>query len=271
MSLRPLLDIALEDERFRSLASAAHKEGSVPVHMSAYVRPYLLAALAEAEEGFAGRPLLVVAADDIGARDLAHDLHAYLAPRRVRYYPSRGTGYASHLAPPPHLVGLRIAALDALTAAPEPAVVVASAVALAEAVPDASLRPAGFTLERGEQVDLGEVGELLVEAGYERVDQVEERGPVRDPRRHPGRVPGHRGARRAGRALRRRDRADPLVLHLHPALAGRGRRGRAGAGRGARRSSTASWPSSRSRTSARAAPTLGRGASRSTAARACWT
>ena len=31
--------------------------------------------------------------------------------------PSRGTGYESHLAPPPHLVGLRIAALDALAAA----------------------------------------------------------------------------------------------------------------------------------------------------------
>ena len=54
--------------------------------------------------------------------------------------------------------------------------VVASAVALAEAVPDASLRPAGFTLERGAEVDLGEVADLLVEAGYERIDQVEERG-----------------------------------------------------------------------------------------------
>jgi transcription-repair coupling factor (superfamily II helicase) len=174
MSLRPLLDIALEDERFRSLASSASEGGSVPAHMSAYVRPYLLAALAESEEGFGGRPVLVVAADDIGARDLARDLRAYLG-RRVRYYPSRGTGYVSHVAPPPHLVGLRIAALDALTG-PDPAVVVASAVALAEAVPDTSLRPAGFTLERGEQVDLTEVGELLVDAGYERVDQVEERG-----------------------------------------------------------------------------------------------
>ena len=45
--------------------------------------------------------------------DMARELGAYLAPRRVRYYPSRGTGYESHLAPPPHLVGLRIAALDA--------------------------------------------------------------------------------------------------------------------------------------------------------------
>ena len=148
---------------------------SVPVHMSASIQPYLLAALVEAPDGLAGRPVLVVAADDIGARDLARELRAYLAPRRVRYYPSRGTGYASHVAPPPHLVGLRIAALDALTDS-DPAVVVASAVALAEAVPDAALRPAGFTLERGSEVDLGEVADLLVEAGYERIDQVEERG-----------------------------------------------------------------------------------------------
>ena len=106
------------------------------------------------------------------------DLGAYLAPRRVRYYPSRGTGYESHLAPPPHLVGLRIDALDALVGDGDEraAVVVASAVALAEAVPDASLRPAGFALTRGEEIDLGDVAELLVAAGYERVEQVEERG-----------------------------------------------------------------------------------------------
>jgi transcription-repair coupling factor (superfamily II helicase) len=175
MSLRPLLDLAREDGRFLALADAAREGGAVPVYMSGAIQPYLLAALVEAEEGLAGRPALVVAADDIGARDLARELRAYLAPRRVRYYPSRGTGYASHVAPPPHLVGLRIAALDAL-ADPEPAVVVASAVALAEAVPDASLRPAGFALDRGSEVDLDEVGSLLVEAGYERTDQVEERG-----------------------------------------------------------------------------------------------
>ena len=58
----------------------------------------------------------------------------------------------------------------------EPPIVVASAVALAEAVPDASLRPAGFVLHQGEEVDLDDVAELLVEAGYERTDQVEDRG-----------------------------------------------------------------------------------------------
>jgi transcription-repair coupling factor (superfamily II helicase) len=146
------------------------------VRASAAIRPYLLASLLDSDEALGGRPALVVAPDDIGARDLARTLGAYLAPRRVRYYPSRGTGYESHLAPPPHLVGLRIGALDALTAADGAPVVVASAVALAEAVPDASLRPASFALHRGEEIDLTDVAELLVEAGYERVEQVEERG-----------------------------------------------------------------------------------------------
>src|SRR5581483_2442081 len=174
MSLRPLLEIAVDDERFLALSRAASEGAGTDVHMSPTIRPYLLAALVSSTEGLAGRPALIVSPDDIAARDLARDLGAYLAPRRVRYYPSRGTGYASHLAPPPHLVGLRIAALDSLSEGD--AVVVASAPAMAEAVPDASLRPAGLTLWRGAEVDLGEVGGRLVEAGYERVDQVEERG-----------------------------------------------------------------------------------------------
>ncbi|HET6830124.1 MAG TPA: transcription-repair coupling factor, partial [Solirubrobacterales bacterium] len=180
VSLRPLLDLAHADDSIAALAAAAAEAvpgGDLDVACSAALRPYLLAALAEAEPGLAGRPLLVVAADDRGARDLAGEVGAYLAPRRVRFYPSRGTGYESHLSPPPHLVGLRIAALDALAAADgEPAVVVASAVALAEAVPDASLRPAGFALGRGEEIDLGDVAELLAGSGYERVEQVEDRG-----------------------------------------------------------------------------------------------
>jgi transcription-repair coupling factor (superfamily II helicase) len=185
MSLRPLLDVAIDDGRLRALATetrAALADGApVSAHMSAAVRPYLLAALLESEAGLADRAALVVAADDRGARDLARELRAFLGEsRRVRYYPSRGTGYESHVAPPPHLVGLRIAALDELSGDadrgdPAP-IVVASAVALAEVVPDVSLRPVGFALSRGEEIDLSDVAELLVEAGYERADQVEERG-----------------------------------------------------------------------------------------------
>src|SRR6185436_16656037 len=96
------------------------------------------------------------------ARDLAQDLRAWLKPRPVRYYPTRGVAYESHLTPPPHLVGLRVAALDALagnaaegerdegasrlageTGVSEQPVVIVSAVALSEKVPDPELRPHG--------------------------------------------------------------------------------------------------------------------------------
>ncbi len=180
MSLRPLVDLAAESERLHALAGEARAaaDGSgepQSVRASATLRPLLLAALLEDDRGLGGRPALLVSADDRSARDLAADLRAYLAPRRVRFYPSRGTGYASSISPPPHLVGLRIDALDALVAEPD-AIVVASAIALAEAVPDASLRPASFALARGEEIDLGAVAEDLVGAGYERAEQVEERG-----------------------------------------------------------------------------------------------
>jgi len=72
-------------------------------------------------------------------------------------------------------VGLRIAALDSLLTG-EGAVVVASAVALSEKVPDPALRPHGFAIEREELIDLDETAQQLVACGYERVDQVEERG-----------------------------------------------------------------------------------------------
>ncbi|HEV7586206.1 MAG TPA: transcription-repair coupling factor [Solirubrobacteraceae bacterium] len=174
-ALRTLLGLAQEDEAPARLA----RDGG-HAFVSASLRPYLIAALVELEDGAQRRPAMVVVGDDRAARDLAADLRAWLAPRRVRYYPSRGVAYESHLTPPPHLVGLRVAALDALLDAgrgeQEPPVVVVSAVALSEKVPDPSLRPHSFTLRVGELLDLDECAAALVGAGYERSDQVEERG-----------------------------------------------------------------------------------------------
>jgi transcription-repair coupling factor (superfamily II helicase) len=179
MSLRPLVEIAAENERVHALAAdvraAADGGEALTVPAATMLRPLLLAALLEDDRGLAGGKALLVAADDRSARDLATDLRAYLAPRRVRLYPSRGTGYASHVAPPPHLVGLRIEALDALLSEAD-AIVVASATALAEAVPDASLRPAGSVVSVGEEVELAALADDLAAAGYERVEQVTERG-----------------------------------------------------------------------------------------------
>jgi transcription-repair coupling factor (superfamily II helicase) len=175
-ALRGLLGLLEEDPSAQRLA----RDGG-HAFVSASLRPYLIAALADRDAAARGRPALVVVGDDRAARDLAGDLRSWLAPRRVRYYPSRGVAYESHLVPPAHLVGLRVAALDALlersgTGGEEPPVVVVSAVALSEKVPDPQLRPRSFTLRVGELLDLDECAAELVAAGYERVEQVEERG-----------------------------------------------------------------------------------------------
>jgi transcription-repair coupling factor (superfamily II helicase) len=189
MPLRSLLSHLEEDPAAQALA----REGG-RAFVSSSLRPYAIAALTDADATARSRGHLIVVGDDRAARDLAADLRAWLAPRRVRYYPTRGVTYESHLVPPPHLVGLRMAALDALLgegaegardgAADEGAgaeeegrpVVVVSAVALSEKVPDPALRPHSFTLRVGELLDLDECAAQLVGAGYERVDQVEERG-----------------------------------------------------------------------------------------------
>jgi len=194
-ALRSLLGHAA----YEPAAVALARDGGRAFVASA-LRPYLIAALLDGIPGALAqdRPALVVAADDRSARDLAVDLRAWLAPRPVRFYPSRGVAYESHLTPPAHLVGLRVAALDALLAfvgeaggqsageasqagaepgrEAEPPVVVISAVALSEKVPDPALRPRSFWLSVGEQLDLEACAAALVQAGYERVDQVEDRG-----------------------------------------------------------------------------------------------
>jgi len=170
MALRSLLGRLAQDPAGSRLISEGGR-----AFVSAAMRPYAIAAVLDAEPG---RPGLVVAGDDREAQELADDLSAWLAPRPVRFYPSRGVAYESHLAPPPHLVGLRVAALDALLDPDdgEPPVVVASAVALSEKLPDPALRPRSFTLRRGELIDLDEVARSLVEAGYRREEEVTERG-----------------------------------------------------------------------------------------------
>ncbi|HEY1715098.1 MAG TPA: transcription-repair coupling factor [Solirubrobacteraceae bacterium] len=171
--LSSLLDHADDDPQTAGLL----RDGG-EAFVSQSLRPYLVSALLDRDPA---QPAIVVAGDDRAARDLAAGLRTWLDPRVVRYYPSRGVNYESHLAPPAHLVGLRIAALDALlewqTAPGDVApVVVVSAVALSEKVPDPAMRPHGFVLRTGELIDLDETAMDLVAAGYERVDQVEDRG-----------------------------------------------------------------------------------------------
>ena len=191
MALRPLLSLIDDDPGAATLVRDGGR-----AFASSSLRPYVLAALADQD---ASTPASVVAGDDRQARDLAADLRGRPAPRRVRFYPSRGVAYESHLAPPPHLVGLRVAALDALldqsrataggpaqsgpgagrpaeATTDEAPVVVVSAVALSEKVPDPELRPHSLHLAVGDLLDVDEFAGQLADAGYERVDQVSDRG-----------------------------------------------------------------------------------------------
>ena len=182
MSLRPTIDLLLEDEQIARLSAdvreaATAGQEAIRTEVSASLRPALIAAILEDDLGLEDRPALIVTPDDRSAREMAAALGTFLGDRVVRSYPSRGTGYASQVTPPPHLTGLRIDALDSFGRdEARPPVVVASAIALAESVPDASLRPAGFRLAVGEEHEPSRIAGDLVAAGYERVDQVLERG-----------------------------------------------------------------------------------------------
>ena len=186
-------------------AAAAGGGEALSVRVSATLRPLLLAALLEDERGLAGRPALIVSPDDRSARDLAADLRAYLAPRRVRFYPSRGTGYASHVSPPPHLVGLRIDALEALAQRSRTPIVVAERHGPCRGGPGrlACARPAShLAIWRGARARSRRPASSS-RRGYERVEQVEERGQFALRGRHPRCLSGDRGAGRTDRAVRR--------------------------------------------------------------------
>ncbi len=61
MSLRPLLQIADENERLRALRSAvAGSDDTVDAYVSASLRPYLLAALVGGDDAETQGPTLIV-------------------------------------------------------------------------------------------------------------------------------------------------------------------------------------------------------------------
>src|SRR5439155_10112763 len=89
LTLRPLLpQIPGHDAVVR-----LHQQGG-RAFVSLSLRPALVAALADRDPA---RPTLIAAGDDRHARWLPADVRAWLRPRRVRFYPSRGVTYESHL------------------------------------------------------------------------------------------------------------------------------------------------------------------------------
>ncbi len=163
-TLAPLARELAEGARLRALLDAP---GATRV--SEPLLPLFLAALHLARGG----PLVCALPDDADARDAAEAAGWFLGERRVGLFASRGVRWGSGLEPPPHLVGERARALDVLARG---GLVCASALALAEGVPPEAARPEPIALRAGDEPGAEGLSEPLALAGYERVDQAEERG-----------------------------------------------------------------------------------------------
>src|SRR5438876_411691 len=164
--LHPLVRELAERARFREFL------GELPdtrARVSEPALPLLIAALHDE----LARPLVVLAPEDADARDAAEAAAWFLGDEHVALLPSRGVRWESGLEPPPHLVGERARALDVLAAG---GLVCASAAALAEGMPPPDARPAPIRVAPDEEAGIDTLAEQLALAGYERVEQAQERG-----------------------------------------------------------------------------------------------
>ena len=119
--------------------------------------------------------LVVVVPEDGDARDFAEAASWYVDDAHVGVLTSRGVRRDSGLAPPVHLVGERARALDV---AEQGGLVCASAIGFAEGVAAPGERAQRVDLSVGDCTPVEILVEQLVEAGYEHVERVEERGQL---------------------------------------------------------------------------------------------
>ena len=164
--LYPLVRELADSERFRAFVEELP---DTRARVSEPALPLLVAALHEE----LGRALVVLTPEDADARDVAEAAGWFIGDQHVALLPSRGVSWGSGLEPPPHLVGERARALDVLSAG---GLVSASAAALAEPMPPPEARPAPIRIAPGDDPGIDALAEQLALAGYERVDQAQERG-----------------------------------------------------------------------------------------------
>ncbi|MUL42294.1 transcription-repair coupling factor [Streptomonospora sp. PA3] len=149
------------------------------------LRPLVIAALAaDAPEG-AGRPVLAVTATEREAGDLAEALGTLLPENSVALFPAWETLPHERLSPRSDTVGQRLAVLRRL-AHPDPADPLTAPLRVVVAPVRSVLQPlvAGLgeltpvRVRPGDEVELEELVQSLVDAGYARVDLVEKRGDL---------------------------------------------------------------------------------------------
>ena len=180
MRLAPLLDRWPQDPAFAALLGllAEPAEAQAEVVVPDVARAFLLAGVARQS----GRLAVAVTATTADAEALAEDLAAFLDPERVAVFPAWETLPHERLSPRPETVSRRLALLQRLSghdpAAPALAALVVPARAMMQPLaPNLdAIRP--VRVAAGDELDLEDLLERLVEAGYRRSDMVERRGEV---------------------------------------------------------------------------------------------
>ncbi|HOA88817.1 MAG TPA: transcription-repair coupling factor [Propioniciclava tarda] len=176
MNLAGLIDLVASEPAVAELLDDARASSVTKADIAApeAMRPLLVAALASAT-----RPLLLVTSTYREAEQLTASLSSFLSPDAVAYYPAWETLPHERLSPRSDTVGRRLAVLRRLAGTdelPRPQVVVAPVRAVLQPQVQglANLRP--VRLVAGQDFDIDDVAQALVDAAYLRVDLVERRG-----------------------------------------------------------------------------------------------
>jgi transcription-repair coupling factor (superfamily II helicase) len=162
------LDYLTNDERFGKAAGALRRGSSL--YAPSFYAPYVLAGLIRAVDA---PGWLVIVPDAEQAARLAAELSAYLE-RDVETLPARGVLYGADVAPAAHVLGQRQRALAALES--DGGVVVADAAAALERFIPLALQPPPLALVKGAEAPFDQVLASIASLGYERAEQVRERG-----------------------------------------------------------------------------------------------
>ncbi|TDD52847.1 transcription-repair coupling factor [Nonomuraea terrae] len=178
MSLSGLLDLVRADPK---LTAALEEGGDVALVAPSALRPFGVAALATHDQ----RTVLAVTATGREAEDLAAALTSLMEPSSVAVFPAWETLPHERLSPRSDTVGQRLAVLRRLAhpvkgdaAAGPLSVIVTPVRALLQPIVKGlgDLEP--IRLRAGDEADLDDVVDQLVDNGYHRVDMVEKRGEV---------------------------------------------------------------------------------------------
>ncbi len=198
MRLEPLLDLLPADQAFADLVTALpgpdsgraapagerarERAGEVQVVVADVARALLLAGLAR----WSGRLLVAVTATASDAEALAEDVAAFLGRDRVDCFPAWETLPHERLSPRSETVAGRLSLLHRLAPARDGNGTDETGLAVLGVSAKAMMQPLAPGLDlihpvrvtKGDRLELEDLLERLVAAGYQRTDMVERRGEV---------------------------------------------------------------------------------------------